>query len=186
MQFLICLVIAFTLSEAALLFSKRSKTGTVKNRNDKRSLLLLWIIVPVCLITGNIISRYHIWQFNDPAITMTAGIVIAIAGFFIRWIAIMQLGKLFTVDVAISTTHTLKTSGLYKIVRHPSYLGLIMIVAGFALCLNNGLSLLIILIPVFLAVNYRIRIEERVLTNEFGDQYIHYKNHVARIIPGIY
>jgi isoprenylcysteine carboxyl methyltransferase (ICMT) family protein YpbQ len=65
------------------------------------------------LITGSIISRYHIWQFNKPAITMTAGIAVAIAGFLIRWIAIMQLGKLFTVDVAISMAHTLKTSGLY-------------------------------------------------------------------------
>jgi protein-S-isoprenylcysteine O-methyltransferase Ste14 len=184
MSFWTCLTIIFTLSEAVLLISRRAKKGGAKNSGDKRSLLLLWITIPTCLTLGAIAAGYHIWQFGFS--TAIAGVVVAVIGFVIRWTAIVQLGKMFTVDVSISTTHTLKTGGLYKIVRHPSYLGLILIIIAIALCLNNALSLLIIVIPIFLAINYRIQVEEKALISEFGDQYLQYKSRIAGIIPGIY
>ena len=174
----------FALSEVILLLSKRSKSDTVKNRGDKRSLLLLWVVIPVFLGIGMFIPLYHIWQVID--LPVMAGIVVAIIGFIIRWTAIVQLGKLFTVDVSIANRHTLKSSGLYKRVRHPSYSGLLLIIAGIAFCLNNLFSLVVILVPVFLAINYRIRIEEKILMEEFGEQYANYKKRVASIIPWIY
>jgi protein-S-isoprenylcysteine O-methyltransferase Ste14 len=176
---------AFTLSEVGLLVSKRSKKGAVKDNNDdKKSLLLLWIIIAGSLTFGGMVTAYNNWHFSFS--TTIAGDVVAIIGFAIRWTAIMQLGKMFTVDVSISTMHILKTEGLYKVVRHPSYLGLILIIAGIALCLNKIASLLIMVIPIFVAINYRIRVEEKALVNEFGDQYLQYKSRVARIIPWIY
>jgi protein-S-isoprenylcysteine O-methyltransferase Ste14 len=178
------LLVVFTLSEVTLLVSRRSRKESAKKDGDKRSLLLLWITISTCLTFGSIIIAYNNWHFNFS--TTTSGIVVAVIGFIIRWIAIVQLGKMFTVDVSISTAHILKTNGLYKVVRHPSYLGLILILAGIALCLNNVLSLIIIVIPIFLAINYRIRVEENALIDEFGDQYLQYKTHVSRIIPGIY
>lgn len=184
MHILTYLWIVFTVSEAVLLISRRAKKESAKKDGDKRSLLLLWITIPVCLTFGGFIIEYNNWHFNFS--TKAAGIVVAVIGFMIRWTAIVQLGKMFTVDVSISTAHILKTNGLYKVVRHPSYLGLIVIIGGIALCMNNILSLIIIVIPIFLAINYRIRVEEKALINEFGDQYLQYKNHVSRIIPGIY
>ena len=111
---------------------------------------------------------------------------ICILGFAIRWTAVIQLGKMFTVDVTITDKHNLKTTGLYKIVRHPSYLGLIMIITGLALCTDSMLSFLVILIPSFWAINHRIKVEEQVLLAEFGEQYINYKKRVSKIIPGIF
>ena len=93
---------------------------------------------------------------------------------------------MFTVDVAIANEHTLKTNGLYKVVRHPSYLGLILIIAGLGLCLNSWLSFIIMFVPTFIAISYRIAIEEKALIEEFGDQYTQYKSKVKRLIPGIY
>jgi protein-S-isoprenylcysteine O-methyltransferase Ste14 len=113
-------------------------------------------------------------------------VTLAVVGFIIRWTAIVQLGRMFTVDVAISNTHILKTSGLYKIVRHPSYLGLILIIAGLVLCMGSMLSFIIVSITVFFAMNYRIAVEEKALTNEFGAQYHDYQKHVARLLPWIY
>jgi protein-S-isoprenylcysteine O-methyltransferase Ste14 len=93
---------------------------------------------------------------------------------------------MFTVNVAIINEHQLKTTGLYKMVRHPSYLGLILIIIGLGLCLNSILSLFIIVIPDFLAINYRIAVEEKALTEEFGEKYSTYSARVKRIIPYIY
>ena len=54
------------------------------------------------------------------------GFPFIIGGLIIRWIAILQLGKSFTVDVAITDAASLKTDGIYERVRHPSYLGMLI------------------------------------------------------------
>jgi protein-S-isoprenylcysteine O-methyltransferase Ste14 len=93
---------------------------------------------------------------------------------------------MFTVDVSIATTHTLKTSGLYKIVRHPSYLGLMLIITGLGLSDGSILSFIVVVASVFLAMNYRMAVEEQALIAEFGTQYEDYKKRVSRIVPWIY
>jgi len=180
------LAIIFGASEIALFLVKRSKSGAVKDRSDKSSMLLLWIAIPLSLTVAGFIGGYGIWLFPDPSLAKKIGIGVTVAGFIIRWIAIVQLGKMFTVDVSIATTHALKTSGLYKIVRHPSYLGLMLIIAGLGLSDGSILSFAVVVVSVFLAMNYRMVVEEQALTAEFGTQYEDYKKRVSRIIPWIY
>jgi protein-S-isoprenylcysteine O-methyltransferase Ste14 len=112
--------------------------------------------------------------------------MLVLSGIIIRWIAIIQLGKSFTVDVAITNVARLKTDGLYKRVRHPSYLGLLLIIIGFSATMNSLYSFLVLAVPVFLAITYRISVEEKVLINEFSNNYIEYKRKTKKIIPGIY
>lgn len=182
MPFYTWLQLLFFITELALLLFKRSKPSTAKNGRDRRSLLILWIVIASCLCLGPWIAAYGIWPFYGSL----TGTIIYVTGFIIRWIAIYQLGKMFTVDVAIANEHTLKTSGLYQLVRHPSYLGLILIIAGLGLCLNSLLSFIIMFVPIFVAISYRISIEEKALIEEFGDQYLSYMSKVKRLIPGIY
>lgn len=176
----------FTLSEVLLLVLKRSKKAVVKSQGDGRSLVFLWVIILVCLTVGYAIARMHIWIAGDPVIAEISGVWVIITGFIIRWMAIIQLGNMFTVDVAISSDHVLKTDGIYKIVRHPSYLGLILVIAGLAFLLNNVLSCIVIIIPIFLIINYRITVEEKALGGEFDNQYRQYKLKVKKIIPLLY
>ena len=102
-----------------------------------------------------------------------------IGGLIIRWIAILQLGKSFTVDVAITNASKLKTDGIYKRIRHPSYSGMLAVVFGFSVAMCSFYSFLVFMIPVFMAVNYRIRVEEMLLINEFGDSYSEYLTRTA-------
>lgn len=180
------LQILFLISEVALLLLKRSKSKSIKTSADKRSLLFLWLAIVGCMVAGPFLAAYHAWPLGDKHFFVYTGMAIAIIGFIVRWIAIYQLGKMFTVDVAITDEHMLKTNGLYNMVRHPSYLGLMLIIIGLSICLNNWLSLLIMIIPTWIALNYRINVEEKALTAEFGDQYTSYKNRVKKIIPFIY
>ena len=107
-------------------------------------------------------------------------------GVIFRFIAIKQLGRFFTVNVTIRNDHQLIQSGLYKYLRHPSYCGSLISFLGFGISLNNWLSIIFIIIPYSLAVMYRIKVEEKVLTEQFGKQYLDYKKHTKRIIPFIY
>jgi len=61
-----------------------------------------------------------------------------------------------------------------------------MILAGIGFSMNSILNMLIIIIPCFLALSFRISVEEAVLTDNFGEQYRNYKRRVARLIPWVY
>lgn len=180
------LVAIFSLSEVLLLALKRSKNASSKSQADKRSLLLFWITIPVCFVLGDYISDNRLGWPIDAIVFRQLGTAVFAIGYIIRWAAIYQLGKMFTVDVAIVGDHRLKNDGLYKVVRHPSYLGLMLIIVGISMFMSNALSCIVVVIPIFIVTNYRIAVEETALTSEFGNEYESYKMRVKKIIPGIY
>jgi protein-S-isoprenylcysteine O-methyltransferase Ste14 len=87
--------------------------------------------------------------------------------------------------VAIQPGHTLVTGGIYGVIRHPSYLGLLVGSLGWALAFRSALGVLLtaLLIPPLLA---RIAAEERLLRTQFGDEYDAYRRRTSRLVPGIY
>ena len=81
--------------------------------------------------------------------------------------------------------HTLVTGGIYGVIRHPSYLGLLINSLGWSLAFRSGVGVLltVLLIPPLLA---RIDAEENLLYSQFGDDYNTYRSRTSRVIPGIY
>jgi protein-S-isoprenylcysteine O-methyltransferase Ste14 len=171
---------AFALSELLLMIIKRSDSVTSRTRNDRGSLIFLWLMITIGFTSGFFLSK-PINQFWGGF-----GFVFIIYGLIIRWIAILQLGKSFTVDVAITSSSNLKTDGIYKRIRHPSYSGILLIVVGFSAIMSSLYSFLVLVVPVFIAINYRINIEEKVLINEFGESYRIYRSETKKLIPFIY
>ena len=105
-----------------------------------------------------------------------------------RWraadLAGLVLGRRFSGLVAIQPGHTLVTAGLYGVIRHPSWLGLLVNSLGWALAFRLGVGELLtaLLIPLVA----RIRAEERLLHSQFGGEYEVYYNRTSRLIPGVY
>jgi len=87
--------------------------------------------------------------------------------------------------VAIQPGHTLVTSGVYGVIRHPSYLGLLVNSLGWALAFRSGVGVPLTVrnIPPLLA---RMRAEETLLLTQFGDEYDAYCRRTSRVIPGLY
>jgi protein-S-isoprenylcysteine O-methyltransferase Ste14 len=81
--------------------------------------------------------------------------------------------------------HELVTDGVYRIIRHPSYLGMLILMFGWALAFRSGAGVILaaLIIPPILA---RIRSEEALLCAQFGKQYEAYCRRTSRLIPGIY
>lgn len=96
-----------------------------------------------------------------------------------------MLGSRFSGLVAIQPGHTLVTTGIYRVIRHPSYLGLLVNALRWGLAFRSGIGVLVValLIPPLLA---RIRSEERLLRAQFGAGYDAYRARTSRLIPGIY
>lgn len=174
----------FCISEVCLAFLKRSKEKSTQS--DKGSLRLFWIFIPIALFGAGYLRHLAGFASLPPDPCYYAGLALAVVGLVLRWTAIYQLGDLFTVDVSIATDHSLKTNGLYSMVRHPSYTGLLMIMAGLALCMANWVCFLIVFIPFCILLGYRISVEEAALRSAFGEEYAAYQQRTKRLIPFIY
>jgi len=178
-------VILFPLSEIALLVFRRSK-ATPSAKGDRGSLLLLWLTIIGSVGLTVFLQWYPSAVLPLPRpITHAVALSLLIGGSIIRWVAIVSLGKFFTVDVAIQEQHILVQRGLYKYVRHPSYTGLLVEFVGLAMYFGTWVSLAILVIPIASVMIYRIRCEEVALVEKFGKQYEEYMAHTKALIPGV-
>ena len=114
------------------------------------------------------------------------GLVLMVAGTALRWAAIRALWSYFTVNVSILEGQRVVRRGLYGVVRHPSYTGLLLRYLGFGLAFANWISAALIFLPLLCATLYRIRVEEEALREHFGEEYAAYASATKRLVPGIY
>ncbi|MEJ1241083.1 isoprenylcysteine carboxylmethyltransferase family protein [Chryseolinea sp. T2] len=169
-----------------LLGRLRRSDETDRRRDDRHSLLIIWVAIMCAMpIVSIIAGTFPMPIVNAPWIRY-AGLALIIIGVIMRFWVIRSLGRFFTVDVAIREGHQLKTDGIYSLVRHPSYFASWLSFVGYGFHLNNWISLMVISITMLLAFLNRIRVEEDVLVKQFGDEYLSYRQSTKKIIPGVY
>src|SRR5262249_913624 len=110
-------------------------------------------------------------------------VVLFAAGGALRIYPVYVLGCRFSGLVAIQAGHTLVTDGVYGVIRHPSYLGLLINALGWFFRSGIGVLLTALIIPPLLA---RIHAEEKLLSAHFGVEYDRYCERTSRPIPGLY
>lgn len=175
----------YGVSEAGLGFLKRSRDDSVDA--DRNSLRWLWITIVVAVTAGMLAAgRLAVAAIGGGASLFAVACTLFAAGLVLRWYSIFYLGRYFTVNVAIHSRHEVIDSGPYRLIRHPSYAGALLAFLGLALSLDNWASLALIVLPVLMAFQRRIRIEERALANALGQPYTNYMQRTRRLVPGIY
>jgi len=117
------------------------------------------------------------------AAAFAVGMVILVAGLVLRGWSIMTLGEYFTGYVAVSADQPVVTAGPYRVLRHPSYTGLLLAFAGLGLTAANWVSLAGVVILPLVALLWRIHAEERALLATLGDRYRSYAAQHKRLIP---
>lgn len=163
---------------------RKAARGTVR---DRGSLGLMWGAIGAGLLGGIALAPIRAARIPLPAPwLMGAALVLLLGGLAIRLAAIITLGRFFTAKVSILEDHRLVRTGLFRIVRHPSYTGLLLAFAGLGLTFGSALSLAVILVPITVSVLYRIRVEESFLEERFGEEYGRYRRSTRRLVPGLY
>ncbi|KVN85337.1 isoprenylcysteine carboxyl methyltransferase [Burkholderia ubonensis] len=129
-------------------------------------------------------DRLDVWTLDGETLRW-AGVALYIAGGALRLWPVFVLGRRFSGLVAIQPGHTLVTDGIYRVIRNPSYLGLLVNSLGWALAFRAGVGVLltVLTIPPLVA---RIRSEEALLRAHFGAEYDAYCARTWRLIPGVY
>jgi protein-S-isoprenylcysteine O-methyltransferase Ste14 len=129
-------------------------------------------------------DRKELWTIGGDA-TRWLGVVLFIAGGALRLWPVFVLGHQFSGLVAIQPGHTLVTTGVYGVIRHPSYLGLLLNSLGWGLAFRSGVGVLLTALIV-LPLLARIHAEEGMLRSQFGDEYDAYCARTSRLVPGLY
>jgi protein-S-isoprenylcysteine O-methyltransferase Ste14 len=176
---------AWFLSEILLNRLLRAGKGDKPNY-DKGSIRIIWITIGVANTLGILSAIFIKLPISILPIVQYGGLALIVLGMNIRFVAIWSLGHYFTVDVTIREDHKIKQTGMYKFIRHPSYLGSILSFIGFGISLNNWISLIVITVLITGAMIYRIAIEEKVLAKQFGQEYLDYMKNSYRLIPFIF
>lgn len=149
--------------------------------HDRRSLMFILMGVVLSLFSLFLFPYLGIGKINTNFTYL--GIFIMMCGFILRQWSIQILGKLFTPVISIQQDHRLITKGPYKYVRHPSYSGLLLELLGASLAVFNWMSFILVFCFMLPPLIYRIKVEEKELTKQFGQDYIDYKKKAKMLIP---
>ncbi|CAG9168017.1 methyltransferase family protein [Cupriavidus pinatubonensis] len=129
-------------------------------------------------------DRIDFWTIDGDAMRWF-GVFVYAAGGVLRLVPVFILGRRFSGLVAIQPGHTLVTTGLYGVIRHPSYLGLVVSSLGWVLGFRSGAGIILtlLMIPPLVA---RIHAEEALLRSQFGAEYEAYRAKTWKMLPGVY
>jgi protein-S-isoprenylcysteine O-methyltransferase Ste14 len=117
---------------------------------------------------------------------VVVGLTLFVAGMALRAWAIITLGRFFTHVLAMQPGQRVVQEGPYRLLRHPSYTGLLLGLAGVGIALDNWLSLGSLVLFPLLGIVVRIRREEAMLTSQLGDAYSSYSARTRRLVPGLW
>ena len=182
---LIALVLVlFALSIVAFFAGGNLSPGVREARGNRWVIAVFAVIGFLNVYLPAYTDRNEVWSIDGDTIRWL-GVVLFAAGGTLRIWPVFVLGNRFSGLVAIQPGHALVTSGVYGVIRHPSYLGLLINSLGWSLAFRSGVGVILtlLLIPPLIA---RIHAEENLLRGEFGDEYKTYCSHTSRLIPGIY
>jgi protein-S-isoprenylcysteine O-methyltransferase Ste14 len=177
-------VVLFALSGVAFFAGGNLSPGVREARSNRWVLPVFGIIGFLNAFLPAYTDRKELWTIDGDTIRWI-GVVLFTAGGALRIWPVFVLGQRFSGLVAIQPGHTLVTNGVYGVIRHPSYLGLLINSLGWSLAFRSGVGVLLTvsLIPLLIA---RISAEEKLLRAQFGGEYSAYCSQTWRLIRGIY
>lgn len=157
------------------------RRGVSIKREDRSSRLLIFLSIFLSLAVA--------WSFATTGIAMLPswiyypGVAVMILGIALRQWSIAVLGRFFSGAVGVQAGQKVVDKGPYRLVRHPSYTGALLILVGLGLALQSWGAILAIVSLFGVAFSYRMSVEEKVLISQLGDEYIQYTKRTKRLIP---
>jgi protein-S-isoprenylcysteine O-methyltransferase Ste14 len=182
---LIAMAIAGFVMFLASLFSQGNlSSGEREDRGNRWVLLSFGVLLLMASYLPAYTDRMDFMTIDGDA-TRWVGVVLFSVGGVLRLWPVFVLGRRFSGLVAIQEGHTLVTGGIYRMIRNPSYLGMIVMTLGFVLAFRSLIGVIITacLVPPLVA---RIHAEEAMLRSQFGEEFDAYCARTSRLIPGVY
>jgi len=165
----------------AVLVPRLRRRGATRVKRDHGSGALIIFTVFVSIILALSLGYAGVGPLPDWV--FYPGIFLMLLGVVVRQWAIAVLGRFFSLTVRVAEDHRVVVKGPYRLVRHPSYTGVLITFIGLALAVQSSGALLVLLAVFGVSYGYRMRVEERVLLSALGQDYAEYMKRTKRLIP---
>jgi protein-S-isoprenylcysteine O-methyltransferase Ste14 len=157
----------------------------VKDRKGKREVVLLALamlgfFVPLIWVVSPVFSFAEYPLYSGP---LLAGVVCFVIGLWLFYRSHKDLGTNWSVTLQVRDQHTMVTDGVYRRIRHPMYASLFLYSLGQLLVLPNWVAGPSYLVAFGILYALRVRVEERMMLEEFGDEYLAYMAKTNRLVP---
>ena len=138
------------------------------------------------LFAGLLIVRSGETEAVTALLLAATGTVVAVGGSAVILWSRANLGEAWSFIPTAAEQSGLVSTGPYRLVRHPIYLGLSMVAVGQAIAFSSGPAFVVVLVAMIPSLVWRARVEEDLLTTVFGDRYRHYKRRTSMIVPYVF
>jgi len=180
MSLLTVLVVIFVPNEG-----RSQGKGEKLVKKQKLSLLFLQILPVAIILLSPYCDHHQVAVFHESNSIRISGLLLTLAGFILMNWSVLALGKQFSINVTIQKNHQLITIGPYKYIRHPRYAGIIVFFGGVTLTFLSLISLIIVFF-LFLVLIWRIKDEEKLMHEEFKEEWEEYTKKTFSLIPFVY
>jgi protein-S-isoprenylcysteine O-methyltransferase Ste14 len=151
--------------------------------------LSLWMVVPGFLVVffASPLEYLLLPEILQSTIWMQIlGLVLIIISMLLFGWARIVLSGMYSGHLQVKTDHILVQHGPYRIIRHPAYAAYIIMGFGIAIGYSSLIGFLSIPLLLLPALIYRIFVEEKILSAEFGEEYKQYTHGTKRLIPRVW
>lgn len=138
------------------------------------------------LLTQAAVMVHRILNPVNTKLHLTLGVIVFFSGLALRLWSVRILGRLFTFEIGIRPEHRIIEEGPYRFIRHPSYTGYLLILAGISVAYSSWFLFLTTFLSAVGFLLVRIRQEEKMLLSHFGPAYAEYIKRTKRLIPFLY
>jgi protein-S-isoprenylcysteine O-methyltransferase Ste14 len=182
------LVSAIWIGFEVWLFIRDRTQGKGKTDKDRGTVYYNLIAITGGITLASVFNGYRMFFFpgGRSATGFWIGVCIMLLGFGLRIWAVVTLGGSFRTTVETHIKQLVVKTGPYRLVRHPSYSGLLLMCIGFGIAVQNLLSLAIALVLPLVALLYRIHVEEKALVLAIGSAYKEYQGETKKLIPWLW
>jgi protein-S-isoprenylcysteine O-methyltransferase Ste14 len=148
-------------------------------------LVLAWIgfFVPLIWLASPVLS-FAEYPLRIGA--LVAGVTCFVIGLWLFYRSHADLGTNWSITLEVREQHRVITEGVYRRIRHPMYLALLLYSVGHALVIPNWFAGPSNLIAFAILFALRVRPEEQMMVDEFGDEYAAYTARTKRLVPGVW
>jgi protein-S-isoprenylcysteine O-methyltransferase Ste14 len=165
----------------------RGGRGEESKLNRRESIVRVVLVVGLYLAITFIpfADRRGIAVIPEPAVLRWLGVALGALGYGLVFWSGLALGRQYSAEVTIQKNHRVITTGPYRWIRHPRYLGVLALAVGVSLTFRSWIGLAAV-VAVFGILLLRISDEESLLHQEFGTEWEAYCRTSSRLLPGIF
>jgi protein-S-isoprenylcysteine O-methyltransferase Ste14 len=177
------LIIFFSLE----FFLRKDKTAksVEKTGADNKSTYFIGLTFLLVFISSIAFNLLKFGTFSNELVSII-GLSIMCVGSIIRVWSMRTLSKYYTRTLITTEDQEIIRKGPYRIIRHPGYLGTILVWSAAGLAMQNLIIFIVATVMMLTAYCYRINNEEKMLAAEFGEKFNEYKKHTWRILPPVW